>query len=158
MRLRIWTTSALLSSLVIVSLLGLSSDQPSVNAADAVEAKPEPVEKSMHEFMEYVFQPTYKRLRKGMATEPADRTAWKAIKSDSLILAEGANLLLFRQPKEKSDQWVSASLAVRDLGGKFYRAAAKSDYAMARGHYAAMLKNCNQCHKVFAKGKYQLVP
>ena len=29
-----------------------------------------PVEPDMHEFMEYVFQPTYKRLKHSIATEP----------------------------------------------------------------------------------------
>ncbi len=31
-----------------------------------------PVEDSMHEFMEYVFQPTYLRLKQSMAAAPAD--------------------------------------------------------------------------------------
>ena len=41
-----------------------------------------PVEDSMHEFMEYVFQPTYPRLKHSMMAVPADNKGWKAIKSD----------------------------------------------------------------------------
>ena len=49
----------------------------SITADDHHVASPIPVEKSMHEFMEYVFQPGYKRLKKNMASEPANKAAWK---------------------------------------------------------------------------------
>jgi hypothetical protein len=121
-------------------------------------ATPVPVEDSMHEFMEYVFQPAYKRLREQMAAEPADNVGWKAIKSDSLILAEGGNLLLLRVPEDKGDEWAAHSQAVRKLGGQFYDAAKKKDYAAARQKYTSMLTQCNACHTQFAEGKHQLVP
>jgi len=124
----------------------------------AKKADHKAVEESMHELMEYVFEPTYKRLRQSMASPPADKAGWKSVKSDALILAESSNLLLFREPEEMSSDWNSSIVAIRDLGGKLYQAAAKSDYDAAKGHYTAMLENCNQCHKVFAEGKYQLEP
>ncbi|MBI1310068.1 hypothetical protein GC176_02085 [bacterium] len=117
-----------------------------------------PVEPSMHEFMEYVFQPPYKRLHAVMATEPADNAAWKAIKSDALILAEAGNLLLIRHPDENDQAWREHSAEVRELGGAFYQAARKKDYSAAKEQYSAMLQKCNSCHRIFADGKYQLTP
>lgn len=127
-------------------------------AALQTEAAPEPVEPSMHEFMEYVFQPPYKRLRAVMATEPADNAAWKAIKSDSLILAEAGNLLLIRHSEEDDASWRAHAVGVRELGGQFYQAARKKDYTSAKRTYAAMLHKCNSCHDAFADGKHQLSP
>ncbi len=124
----------------------------------APDGAPRPVEKDMHEFMEYVFQPTYKRLKQSMAAEPADRGAWKGIKSDSLILAEGGNLLLMHTPKEDAALWNELSVAVRDSGGQLYEAAKKRDYKTARQHYAVMLNKCNACHDKFAGGEHQLAP
>ena len=121
-------------------------------------AQTQPVEKDMHEFMEYVFQPTYKRLQQSMAAEPADNNAWKGIKADSLILAEGGNLLLFRSPEKEAAAWNDLSAAVRDAGGSLYQAAKKKDYKMARQHYEVMLKKCNACHDKFADGEHQLSP
>lgn len=121
------------------------------------QAKPEPVEKDMHEFMEYVFEPTYQRLKQAIASEP-DAARWKAIKSDALILAEGGNLLLVRTPAEDSKAWNEQSAVVRDLGGKLYAAAKKKDYKSARRDYEALLVNCNRCHTQFAKGEHQLAP
>ena len=121
-------------------------------------AEPQPVDDSMHHFMEYVMEPNYLRLKASMATSPADKKAWKAVKGDALTLAESANLLLLRAPKEDADNWRKQSVAVRKHGGDLYRAARKSDYAAAHKAYMLMLKNCNSCHTQFADGKHQLKP
>lgn len=117
-----------------------------------------PVEPDMHEFMEYVFQPTYKRLKQAIAAEPDNRKVWKAIKSDALILAEGGNLLLLHEPKDNGASWNEYSLDVRKEGAQLYKAAKAKDFKAARKHYEAMLQNCNACHQNFADGEHQLTP
>lgn len=126
-------------------------------AAEPQLSTPEAVD-NMHHFMEYVFEPNYKRLRTGLAAAPSEKADWKAIKGDSLTLAEAANLLLMRLPKENSAVWISRATAVRHQGGLLFEAARKSDYQAARRAYLRMLNNCNACHKSFADGKYQLEP
>ncbi|QDU36044.1 hypothetical protein Mal4_03270 [Maioricimonas rarisocia] len=134
----------------------------SAEAADdaAGGAAVEPVEDDMHEFMEYVFQPTFKRLKPAMASEPENNAGWKTIKSDALILAEGGNLLLSRAPEDKdeADAWAKLSVAVRKSGGELYAAAKKREYKGARGAYETMIRHCNACHDEFAGGEYQLSP
>ena len=161
MKSRTWIVSAI-AAVLVVSLAFQSSSVIDRNdaRAESPEAKvtAKPVEPSMHEFMEYVFQPPYKRLRTAMTTEPADNAAWKAIKSDSLILAEAGNLLLIRRPEKNEDSWREHSIMVRDLGGEFYQAARKKDYPAAKQSYTAMLQKCNSCHDAFAGGEHQLTP
>ena len=118
----------------------------------------QPVESDMHEFMEYLFQPTYNRLKPLMAGAPSNNAGWKGIKADSLTLAEGGNLLLSRVPDEDSEKWLEWSVAVRATGGDLYQAAKKKDFAAARKHYEAMLTKCNACHTHFAEGEHQLSP
>ena len=151
---------ALIAVVGSLGVLLLSDDSGSVRAAetDADGTAPEPVEEDMHEFMEYVFQPTYRRLKAAMAEEPADNNAWKAIKADSLILAEGGNLLLFRTPEEDGDSWDEISVAVRESGAALYTAAREKNYESAREHYTTMLERCNSCHDDFAGGEHQLTP
>lgn len=146
--------------LFLVAAGWLWSESLSVQAAPAVGTQDaaEPVEPDMHEFMEYVFQPTFKRLKPAMADAPADNQGWKAIKADSLILAEGGNLLLIRQPKEHAGDWAKHSVQVRDFGGQMYRAAQAKDFINARKHYELMVQNCNACHRQFADGKHILTP
>jgi hypothetical protein len=151
---------ALVALVVAVSLAALSESRSTTAHADppAPTSQTQPVEKDMHEFMEYVFQPTYKRLKASMASEPADNNAWKGIKADALTLAEGGNLLIIRKPKEDAAAWDDLSTAVREAGGSVYQAAKKKDYKSARQHYEGMLKQCNACHDKFAEGEHQLSP
>ena len=93
-----------------------------------------------------------------MGAAPVDNQAWKSIKADSLILAEGGNLLLIRQPEDDATDWVKHSVQVRDFGGQLYRAAKAKDYPSARRSYESMVTNCNACHQQFAGGEHILTP
>jgi cytochrome c553 len=119
---------------------------------------PQPVDESMHHFMEYVFEPNYKRLKVSLASEPKDKQTWKGIKGDALTLAEATNLLMTRGPKQNGYAWAPLSVAVRTHGSELYQAARKSDYTAARKAYTTMLTNCNACHEKYADGKHQLQP
>ena len=160
------TTSNSVSLLVItilVALVSLNTGSLSLDATAAVLAAPpttgpQPVDTSMHHFMEYVFEPNYKRLKASLASEPKDKQVWKAIKGDALTLAEATNLLMTRGPKQNGYAWAPLSVAVRTRGSELYQAARKSDYTAARKAYTAMLTNCNTCHKQYADGKHQLQP
>lgn len=150
----------LTSLLLLVTAGWLSSTGSPLQQLPAADQKETaaPVEPDMHEFMEYVFQPTFKRLQPAMAAVPADNQGWKAIKAESLILAESGNLLLIRKPEEDVADWVKHSVQVRDFGGQLYRAAKAKDYPTARKHYEAMVRNCNACHEQFAGGEHILTP
>lgn len=137
------------------------SDQhePAVSAVnDETAGKVKPIDVNMHDFMEGVFQAPYRRLKPAMAQEPADNAAWKAIRSDALILAEGGNLLLARLPEKDVADWIKHSELSRDAGAMFVAAAKKKDFAGARKAYETMLTHCNDCHKQFEKGRHILEP
>lgn len=154
-----------LTALLLAVAIYLQSDSNgegyvvAANPAPAVPAnEAEIVEDSMHEFMEYVFQPTYRRLKAAMATEPTDKNGWKAIKSDSLILAESCNLLFVRLPEEGTADWAQHAAASRTNGSELYQAARAKDFGKATTAYKSMLENCNACHRQFEDGKHILSP
>jgi hypothetical protein len=125
---------------------------------EAQTPKLAPVDRSMHEFMEYFFQPTYQRLKPAMASAPTDNARWRSIKSDAMILAEGGNLLQLRTPPRDPAKWNTFSVAVRDTAAQLYKAARKKDFEASRKSYELMLESCNACHKQFAGGKHILAP
>lgn len=135
-----------------------------VTAQDAKDEGPdltpeEPVAlDNMHHLMEYVFEPSYKRLKVSMAAEPADKAAWKEVKGDSLTLAEATNLLFQRLPEENQPDWRKLAVSTRAKGFELYQAARARDYTAAAEAYRSMLKSCNACHDKFADGDYQLEP
>ena len=153
-----------LTLLLILISLGVYclSDAPLDSPASAEDPKPaaqeiQPVDDDMHHFMEYIFEPNYKRLKAAMGSKPADKQTWAAIKEGSLTLSECANLLMTRAP-EDGYVWKNMSSGVRGYGSKLYQAARKSNYAEAKKAYIGMLQQCNACHKKFADGKHQLTP
>ena len=150
-------TVAAASSVVVLSV-STSANAGYSPVTTAAEESVVPVEESMHEFMEYVFQPTYLRLKQSMMAAPADNKGWKAIKSDSLILAESCNLLYVRAPKEHGEDWVKHTTASKEYGAKLYGAAKAKDFDAATAAYKTMLDNCNACHKQFENGKHILTP
>ncbi|HUG19551.1 MAG TPA: hypothetical protein VMM56_11260 [Planctomycetaceae bacterium] len=160
--------SLIVAALFLISLVAAidaSSGRNSSPVAETVlvntvldSSKPEPVETDMHEFMEYYFQPTYQRLKVAMAVETKDNNAWKAIKADAMILAEGGNLTLQRTPEEDAEAWNKFSAEIREHGKSLYVAAKKKDAAVAQKSYETMLNRCNACHDKFADGEHQLAP
>lgn len=141
----------------------------SVPAAGGPATVGTPVETDIHELMERFFESAYKRLKAQMVQEPADKAAWSSIRSNALVLAEGANLLAGRRPTaddaEKIDDpesadadWNRLSGEVRDAGSVLYQAAIKKDFPACEAHYRALLVRCNACHDRFADGEYQLEP
>ena len=136
--------------------LALAPIATSVDAASAPVAaaddQQEPVEPDMHEFMEYVFEPTFKDLKAVMESESKDNSDWKTVKSGSLILAESANLILLRGQKDEDD-WVNHAVSARKAGADLYQAAKKKDDAAASKSFEAMVKNCNDCHTQYAGEK-----
>lgn len=146
-----------------LAVLRVESTAQGANEGE-LAVKAEAVEADMHEFMEYVFEPGYKRLKAAMAAAPKDNSGWKAIKGDGLALAESANLLLFHRPesdkwtKQDDIDWDGHASAVRDAGGRLYLAAKKKDFPAASTHYRTMLQKCNACHDQYAGGEHQLMP
>ena len=119
-----------------------SSEQKDEKSETPIEDQFVPVD-NMHHFMEYVCEPSYKALKVIMATEPADRKAWKAFKNHALVLAETSALVAARAPEDadKAKQWKEISLGVYKSGSALYKSAGK--YKEAQKHYSAMIDQCN---------------
>ena len=152
---------AVVSAAAVLALMAWVAGPRSGSSVFAAEKSPtaaKPVVDSMHQFMEYVFEPVFHRLKEQMAKPPQDKAAWGEVKSCSLILAEAGNLLLMRLPKENAQAWKSLSCEQRESGGQLYLAARKRDFEAARKHYAVMVTKCNACHTKFAEGEHQLEP
>lgn len=153
--------SILLTLFATVAVLIDTESRATVSAMTArttITDGPEVVEDNMHEFMEYVFQPTYKRLKVSMAEKPEAKAGWKAIKSDSLILAESCNLLFARTPEKGASDWNKYAVGSRVHAAALYQAARKQDFDGATTSYKSMLESCNACHRQFENGRHILSP
>lgn len=144
------------TALLVMALLASERFAHAESQGDS-DQKLQPVEMDMHEFMEYVFQPTFNQLKKAVKERPENKQGWFAIKSGALILAEGGNLIQLRGPQSEPD-WDGHARAVRSHGAALYKAAHKQDFETAATQFKAMVKSCNACHDQFAHGEHQLTP
>jgi cytochrome c556 len=121
----------------------------------------EPID-NMHHFMEYVFEPRYKELKRALVAEPVDKQTWNKIKVGSLTLAEAANLLITRPPDEAQDDqkalWSGYARDVRSEATAVFQAARKKQFTSVRDAFHSTIQKCNACHQMFTEGKYQLEP
>ena len=112
------------------------------------------VESDVHEFMEYAVEPFFKQLKSSLASPPQDKKAWVPVKANSLVLAEGGNLLMLRAPEERAAQWNTLAAELRVQGRALYLAGKKRDFDSAKKEFATFVEKCNACHQQFADGEY----
>jgi hypothetical protein len=113
----------------------------------------------VHEFMEHVVDNTFAKVKQGLADEPVDFKAWRAVRDASLLLGESGNLLLIRKPDAAdSAEWSKLSIAMRESGDALTKAAKSKDYDASRKTYLAVVQSCNQCHIKFTDGEPKIEP
>lgn len=157
MKRRSWFFLTLTLPLCLSVIAAFPIGQTTADEIDTA-TEPVPVEDDMHEFMEYVFQPTYRSLKEDISLENEKNPPWGKIKSGALILAEGGNLLLMRVPEEDADDFKKHSVNTRKYAALVYRHAGKKEFKEARQAYEKMITSCNQCHEQFEDGRHILKP
>ena len=105
-----------------------------------------------HELMELFNEPLYKHLKADMANEPADDKAWSHIKHHGIEAAEIANLIAIRKSDDVA-KWDPLARDAQQSGIDLARAAGSHDWNKTKSAYASLIKNCNDCHTAFGKGK-----
>lgn len=134
------------------------SDSFAISRVASVEDEMKPMDVDMHEFMEGMFESSYRRLKPLVSKQPGNNSTWKNIRSESIVLGEGCNLLLARLPEKDVDVWKKLSVENREACSALLAAAKEKNYETARKAYEGMLDKCNACHNHFAEGKHQMNP
>jgi hypothetical protein len=155
MRLRFWVGFGALA------LCGLAINAGSIQAGSSSlrwDDGVKPMDADMHDFMEGVFESSYRRLKPLVSKQPGNNSTWKSIRAESLVLGESCNLLLFRLPEKDVDIWKKLSIENREACSALLAAAKEKNYETTRKAYEGMLEKCNACHNQFAEGKHQMNP
>ena len=147
-----------LIAICMLCFSSIPSQNPGGKLTEETDTAIKPVDVNMHDFMEGMFQAPYRRLKTAMEKEPMEPPAWKSLRSDALILAEGCNLLLTRLPEKDIEDWKKHSIEARQAGEQVVLAGKAKDFSKARASYETMLNHCNACHRQFENGKHILAP
>ena len=90
--------------------------------------------------------------------KPADVQSWTFARGQALLIAETANLLMLRPPRNQGQAtWFDRAMDLRKAATEVDRATAAQDYARSRSTFVELANSCNRCHQAFGV-KVEIVP
>jgi hypothetical protein len=108
--------------------------------------------------MEGLAQPNYKGVEKILRQKVEDAQQWTYGRGQALLLAETANLLMLRPPKNQGQEaWFYRTVEMRDAARELARTMGTKDYGESRARFVQLTNSCNRCHQQF-QVKVQIEP
>jgi hypothetical protein len=118
-------------------------------APRTVAPKLEPVAETKL-LMEALAHPNYRGVERLLKERPAEVQSWTFARGQALLIAEAANLLMMRPPRNQGQPtWFERATDLRKAATAVARATSSQDYARARAAFIEMTNSCNRCHQAF---------
>ena len=100
--------------------------------------------------MEGLAHANFRGLERNLTKQPADAQAWTFARGQALLVAETANLLMLRPPKNKGEAvWFERSMDLRQQAVQLGQNLARKDYERSREGLQQVASSCNRCHQTF---------
>jgi hypothetical protein len=100
--------------------------------------------------MEAMAHPNFRGLERLLRQKPADPQAWGFARGQALLIAETANLLMLRPPRNQGQPtWFERATDLRKTATDVARTAASEDYTRSRSGFVELANSCNRCHQAF---------
>ncbi len=129
----------------IAVVLGVVMATTLVSAADSDSASPQATT-NLSEMMTRIVQPSSDAVFYVARTPPQTGEDWRRLESQTLMLAESANLLLMPGYVQAQEQWLRDSLLMRNAAVAAYKAAQTKDLAALEELNNALYESCENCH------------
>jgi hypothetical protein len=131
----------------IAVVLGVVMATTLVSAADSDSDSASPqATTNLSELMTRIVQPSSDAVFYVARTPPQTGEDWRRLESQTLMLAESANLLLIPGYVQAQEQWVRDSLLMRNAAVAAYKAAQTKDLAALEELNNALYESCENCH------------
>jgi hypothetical protein len=100
--------------------------------------------------MEGLIHANYRGLERILNQRAPDAQGWTFARGQALLIAEGANLLMLRPPKNQGQQaWFERSMELRSLASQLAQIVARKDLDRSRMSLQTLTNSCNRCHQTF---------
>lgn len=101
--------------------------------------------------MEGLTNNNYRGLDRLLKQRPADVETWVFGRGQALLIAESANLLLLRPPRNAQGEkaWMQQATDLREDATALARAMAARDYTRSVATFQTLTATCNRCHQAF---------
>lgn len=146
-----WARGAILILMATGFLPLADAQNPSVGGRPA---RPEAIAETRL-LMEGLAQPNHRGLEQLLKARPTDAAAWVFARGQALLIAETANLLLLRPPRNAQGEkaWMTRSMELRDEATTLARHLGNRDFAKSQASLGVLTATCNRCHQTFRVAK-----
>jgi hypothetical protein len=139
------------ASACAVLLVAVSQVQTQVAAPSGTKLVPklEPIAETKL-LMEGMAHANFRGLEQLLSKKPADDRTWTFARGQALLIAETANLLMLRPPKNEGQPvWFERSMELRKVATALATAAGTKDFQASRAGLVHVANSCNRCHQAF---------
>src|SRR5437870_949415 len=100
--------------------------------------------------MEGLAHANFRGVERLLREKPAEVQTWTFARGQALLLAETANLLMLRPPRNQGQAvWFERAADLRKQATQVAQTVAKQDYAGSRAEFKQLAVTCNRCHQTF---------
>ncbi len=100
--------------------------------------------------MEGMTNANYRGLDRLLKQKPADRETWVFARGQALLIAESANLLMLRPPRNPGEKaWMQLATDLRDDARALAQDLADRNYSGSVSLFSTLTATCNRCHQTF---------
>jgi hypothetical protein len=100
--------------------------------------------------MEGLTHANFRGLERNLKKNPIDDQSWVFARGQALLIAESANLLMLRPPKNPGENaWFERSMEMRSQAQQLAQQLAKKDLEKSKAGMQSLANSCNRCHQSF---------
>ena len=100
--------------------------------------------------MEGLAHANFRGLERNLNKKPIDDPSWVFARGQALLIAETANLLMLRPPKNQGESaWFERSMDMRSQAMQLAQHLAKKDVERSKAAMQSLANSCNRCHQSF---------
>jgi hypothetical protein len=100
--------------------------------------------------MEGLAHTNFRGLERNLAKGSLEDKDWIFARGQALLLAETANLLMLRPPRNSGENaWMDRSMDLRSRAQQLAQILAKKDLERSKGALQQVAHSCNRCHQSF---------
>ena len=119
------------------------------NTGGKIVPKLEPVAETKL-LMEGLAHANFRGLERNLTKNPIDDQSWTFARGQALLIAETANLLMLRPPRNKGEtSWMERSMDLRAQATQLAGHLAKKDVERSKAGMQALASSCMRCHQAF---------
>jgi hypothetical protein len=100
--------------------------------------------------MEAMIHINFRGLERKLSPQPADTQEWVYARGQALLIAEAANLLMLRPPRNQGEPiWFDRTMDLRQQATQLAQSLGQKDLTASRAGLQRLAVSCNRCHLTF---------